>query len=235
MTVGQRIKQTREMENMTQAELGEKIGVSGVAIMRYEKGTRQPRPEQLQRIAAALNVSAGFLLDGSERRKVGKWLVEKAWKSDKASRLYMCIDSDLLDFMETLSKECGLSLEDKIEEILYWERERLIEEYEDKKSAMEFAQLPPEMIYPPKHTDASSQIGSSVAADSTKLGPSQSEQQKKPTPVSEDGLEEMFMRYVQELTPDQQLMILDQMQRLTGQQKEPSSVFAQQITGETTP
>ena len=63
----------------------------------------------------------------------------------------------------------------------------------------------------------------------------QPEQQKKPTPVTEDGLEEMFMRYVQELTPDQQRMILEQMQRMTGQQKEPSSVFAQQITGETTP
>ncbi len=66
MKVGQHIRQARELANMTQAELGEKIGVSGVAIMRYEKGTRQPRIEQLQAIADALNVSPFYLL-GDEK------------------------------------------------------------------------------------------------------------------------------------------------------------------------
>lgn len=59
------------------------------------------------------------------------------------------------------------------------------------------------------------------------------EHQKKLTLVTEDELEEMFMRYVQELTPDQQRMILAQMQSMTEQQKAPLPVFSQQITGET--
>ena len=137
MSIGKRIKEAREKAGLTQAELGEKIGVTGVAVMRYEKGQRQPRPEQLQRIAAALNVSAGFLLDGRERRKVGKWLVETMWKSDKASRLYMCIDSILLGDLEEIAKLDNMSLEDKIEEILYWDVQNRIEEEMNIQSALE--------------------------------------------------------------------------------------------------
>lgn len=62
MTIGERIKAAREQAGITQVELGEKIGVSGVAIMRYEKNARQPRIEQLQAIAAALDVSPFYLL-----------------------------------------------------------------------------------------------------------------------------------------------------------------------------
>lgn len=62
MTIGERIKTAREQAGITQVELGEKIGVSGVAVMRYEKDTRQPRLEQLQAIAAALGVPTVDLL-----------------------------------------------------------------------------------------------------------------------------------------------------------------------------
>ena len=63
MTIGERIKAARENSGMTQVELGEKVGVSGVAIMRYEKNQRQPRYDQLQRIASALGVAAHELVD----------------------------------------------------------------------------------------------------------------------------------------------------------------------------
>lgn len=62
MTTGQHIKAARERAGITQVELGDKIGVSGVAIMRYEKDTRQPRLETLQRIAAALGVPVQELI-----------------------------------------------------------------------------------------------------------------------------------------------------------------------------
>lgn len=195
MTVGQHIRQARELANMTQAELGEKIGVSGVAIMRYEKGTRQPRLEQLQRIADELGVGVSYLLSGGDassqthlengihiykdtspfrvveyflndfpedtsnivyqdeylliavdknssatkkdverivkactpyRRRLRLKL--KEWKSNKAGRLYMSIDSDLLDLLEQISKEDGLSLEDEIEKILHEDVENRLDE-----------------------------------------------------------------------------------------------------------
>ncbi len=39
-------------------------------------------------------------------------------KSDKKSRLYMCVDSNLLAVVDTAAKKSGLSLEDKVERIL---------------------------------------------------------------------------------------------------------------------
>ena len=63
MTTGSRIKAAREKAKLTQEELGKKIGITGVAIMRYEKGQRNPKLETLQRIAAALNVPVSDLLE----------------------------------------------------------------------------------------------------------------------------------------------------------------------------
>lgn len=66
MTIGDRIKAARETAQMTQAELGNKIGVSGVAIMRYEKDQRQPRIEQLKRIASVLKMPLSELVGTPE-------------------------------------------------------------------------------------------------------------------------------------------------------------------------
>ena len=81
MSFGQRIKAAREQAGITQVELGEKVGVSGVAIMRYEKGTRQPRLEQFQRIASVLGVDVNWLMHGQtlEQR-------DQAWKDRVARR-----------------------------------------------------------------------------------------------------------------------------------------------------
>ena len=67
--LGNNIKKMREKIGMTQAELGEKIGVSGVAIMRYEKDLREPNINTLQKIASALDVPVTQLLPLDETEK----------------------------------------------------------------------------------------------------------------------------------------------------------------------
>ena len=62
MNIGERIKFCRERAKLTQDELGKRVGVTGVAIMRYEKETRQPSVSQLLNIASALNTSLTELL-----------------------------------------------------------------------------------------------------------------------------------------------------------------------------
>lgn len=47
---------------MTQEQLGQKIGVTGVAIMRYEKGQRELTVKNLEALADALGVTASYLL-----------------------------------------------------------------------------------------------------------------------------------------------------------------------------
>lgn len=61
-TIGERIKKARELRNMTQSQLGEKLGVTGVTVMRYEKGQREPNIETIFNLAEKLNVSVSYLL-----------------------------------------------------------------------------------------------------------------------------------------------------------------------------
>ena len=61
-TTGDRIKTARESRGLTQEQLGEKIGVTGVTIMRYEKEQREPSYKQLQKIADALHVNWLYFL-----------------------------------------------------------------------------------------------------------------------------------------------------------------------------
>lgn len=53
----------RQKKNLSQEELGNLIGVSGVTIMRYEKGTREPKLETIKKIANALKIPVSELID----------------------------------------------------------------------------------------------------------------------------------------------------------------------------
>lgn len=57
MTSGQKIKELRQARKLTQKGLGIMSGLSEPAIRNYELGNRTPSPQQLEKIAAALNVS----------------------------------------------------------------------------------------------------------------------------------------------------------------------------------
>ena len=62
MFIGESIKKHRNDRGMTQRELAEKCGYATGTIQQYENGKRQPRIEQLSKIAAALGVLPGDLL-----------------------------------------------------------------------------------------------------------------------------------------------------------------------------
>lgn len=50
------------LSKLTQNDLGKAIGVSGVAIMRYEKDLRTPNIKTLEDLSKVLNVSMGYLM-----------------------------------------------------------------------------------------------------------------------------------------------------------------------------
>lgn len=56
MTVGERIRKARKEHGLTQKLLGQLSGTSEGTVRQYEIGKRQPRIEQLQKIADALDV-----------------------------------------------------------------------------------------------------------------------------------------------------------------------------------
>ena len=57
------LKTVREMRKMTQAELSKRIGLkTNTSVAQFETGERLPSVESLAKLAAALNVTADYLL-----------------------------------------------------------------------------------------------------------------------------------------------------------------------------
>lgn len=56
MSIGERIRKSRNACGITQAQLADEIGCSEPAIRLYELGKRTPKPEILEKIAKSLNV-----------------------------------------------------------------------------------------------------------------------------------------------------------------------------------
>lgn len=62
MTVGERIRDARKSMGLTQAQLADQSGVAAISIHQYETGKRNPRIEQLLRIAEALDITVTDLM-----------------------------------------------------------------------------------------------------------------------------------------------------------------------------
>lgn len=63
--IGKRIIERRKKLNLTQEALAEKADVTTQFVSYAESGKRAMRPENLMKIAAALEVSADYLLTGA--------------------------------------------------------------------------------------------------------------------------------------------------------------------------
>ena len=60
MNIGKRLRNIRNHRNMTQQELGVKLGIdeksAGVRVIQYEKGLRTPRKEYVEKFSEVLDV-----------------------------------------------------------------------------------------------------------------------------------------------------------------------------------
>jgi transcriptional regulator with XRE-family HTH domain len=68
-TVGERIRQARERAVFGQAELARAAGISVAGLWQIEHGQREPRPATIRKIAQALGIEPGSLLNQSEEYK----------------------------------------------------------------------------------------------------------------------------------------------------------------------
>ncbi len=69
--VGSRIRLIRKAKGLTQAELGEKVGLTADRVQKYENGIRKPKPELIQEFATALGVNRKALEDPITSDPVG--------------------------------------------------------------------------------------------------------------------------------------------------------------------
>lgn len=64
LEIGKRIKKLRKMEDLTQTEFGERIGVKGNTVTGYENGTRRPSDSVLNYICLVFDVNQTWLRTG---------------------------------------------------------------------------------------------------------------------------------------------------------------------------
>lgn len=62
-TIGNKIQSYRKLKGMTQSELSKSSGIYLSTIKKYENGERNPKPDQLRKIAEALGISITVFLD----------------------------------------------------------------------------------------------------------------------------------------------------------------------------
>lgn len=101
--VRNRIKNLRIANNISQAELGNKVNASNQAISAYESGFRNPKPETWQALADYFNVSIAYLKGAYSKDEILKML-QKAYKEGskyQASNYYqiknsICFNVDLI-------------------------------------------------------------------------------------------------------------------------------------------
>lgn len=63
MTVAEKLYQLRNNLNLSQKDFAAKAGVSQSAVNYWENGNRQPRVQQLEKIAKAFHISISFFLE----------------------------------------------------------------------------------------------------------------------------------------------------------------------------
>ena len=62
-TTSEKIKNARKKAGLSQRELGERLNVSGALIAQYENGSRKPKLDTCRKIASALGIYIGDLID----------------------------------------------------------------------------------------------------------------------------------------------------------------------------
>ena len=78
-TIGQRIREERKRQGLTMAQLGEKMGISGSLVGRYERGEENPKMETVVRFADALGILvSGLYSDPEEAHDVEQRLINSS-------------------------------------------------------------------------------------------------------------------------------------------------------------
>ena len=98
--IGKKIRACREFRGFSQIQLAELSGINVGTIRKYELGIRNPKPEQLEKIAAALGLNVSIFLDFN---------IETV--GDVLSLLFAIDDSVNLSLSETENKKIILDFD----------------------------------------------------------------------------------------------------------------------------
>ena len=88
MKINEKIRYLRQSENLTQAELGRKMGVTGHNIFDWEKGKGEPSLDMIKRFSEVFGVSVGYLIgtEDEDGHKIDVTMTEEEQKLLKCFR-----------------------------------------------------------------------------------------------------------------------------------------------------
>lgn len=245
--IGNRIKEVRKSQNMTQTEFGEKIGVKGNTITGYENGTRRPSDSIINYICLLFDVDQTWLRTGE-----GKMELPIPDPLDPLNRFLFDENCNNLE-IKFLTAYFGLKEKERkafcelLVKMFPNAIARIVGDYPldspYEASAIEDVELSIEIPSSAAETETDYESSSDFASPLSKSATAEQEQfqpkqQKMPTPVPEDGqddLEEFIRKHKKNLTAGQEQKILEMMQAMIEPQKQPLSVSAQQRADEISP
>jgi transcriptional regulator with XRE-family HTH domain len=111
--LGRRIRVRRLEQHISQAELGDKLGVSFQQVQKYEKGVNRVGAARLQQIAIVLDVPVTFFYDGDGKsREVDSLLFIDSAFSLRLLRAYAkikdgTVQRQLVSLMESIAANDG--------------------------------------------------------------------------------------------------------------------------------
>lgn len=91
-SIADKIKHYRKIRNLSQDELANLSGINVSTIKKYESGFRNPKPDQLLKIANALNISINYFVE-FDIKNVGDVLA-LVLKLEKQTDLKIVADKD---------------------------------------------------------------------------------------------------------------------------------------------
>lgn len=102
MTFGERLMQVRKKKNLSQGEVGKKIGINGDAVGRYERNEVRPTIEMATKLAQALEVSLDFLAGNTDieldKAALNRIQEVTQFNEEEKNHIYITLDAMIRDF-----------------------------------------------------------------------------------------------------------------------------------------
>lgn len=115
-----KIKDLRKEKGLTQQELADKIGVTKLTILRWEKGDRVPKSDKAQKLADYFGVTVAYLLNFTDERTFDDATnddsVQELIETGQEYAKYYLKDKTLEQFENLIRKNANISELSKIDE-----------------------------------------------------------------------------------------------------------------------
>lgn len=107
MDIAKRIKELRKAKGLTQKELAKASGVAEITIRKYENHDRQPKIEQIEKIASALEVSPFDIMGvdyWEEKYNPDGKLADEVKLLEQIESTFGCKAAELIDSFKNLNE-----------------------------------------------------------------------------------------------------------------------------------